>query len=217
MNSTSRHTSTSYTLGEEIANAVTHGLGWFLSAAGLGILLTLAAQKGGATRIISVLVFGLSLILLYAASTLYHALPHPGAKKLFKTFDHAAIYLLIAGSYTPLALINLGGITGWTLFAIVWSLALAGLLITIFGKGKRWLELSLYLGMGWAVAIVMPRLVASLNPIGFKLLLAGGLSYTIGVIFYLWKKIPYGHMVWHLFVLGGSVLHFLAIIFGVLI
>ncbi len=215
--STSCRGSSSYSLGEEIANAITHGLGWLLSAVGTGVLLTLAVRAGGTARVVSVLVFGLSLILLYAASTLYHALPYPRAKKLFKTFDHAAIYLLIAGSYTPLALVNIGGLTGWSLFAGVWSLALAGVLITVFGKGRKWLELTLYLGMGWAVVVVLPKLIASVNPLGLKLLIAGGLSYTVGVFFYVLKRVPYSHMIWHIFVLGGSVLHFLAIVFGVVL
>jgi len=214
--STSCRNSSKYSLGEEIANAVTHGLGWLLSAAGLGVLLTLGAMEGGAVRIVSVLIFGMTLIIMYAASTLYHALRHPGAKRLFKTFDHVAIYLLIAGTYTPLCLVNLGGLAGWTLFAVIWSLALVGLLSTILLPGKTWLELTLYLGMGWALIAVLPRIIASTNELGIKLLIAGGLSYTLGVAFYVWKKLPYGHMVWHLFVLAGSVLHFLAIVFGVL-
>ncbi len=217
MMSTQCRNCSKYSLGEEIGNAVTHGLGWILSAAGTGVLLTLAAHRGGSARVISVLVFGLSLILLYAASTMYHALPFSRAKKLFKLFDHSAIYLLIAGTYTPLALVNIGGLTGWSLFAGVWSIALAGVLITAFGKGRRWLELTLYLGMGWAVILVLPKLIASINSTGLKLLIAGGLCYTLGVFFYVLKKLPYAHMVWHIFVLGGSVLHFLAIVFGVIL
>jgi len=206
-----------YTLGEEIANAITHGMGWFLSAAGLGVLLTLGAINGTAIDVVAVLIFGLSLILMYGASTLYHALPYPRAKKFFKAFDHAAIYILIAGTYTPLCLVNLKGVTGWTLFALIWSLAFAGLVFSIFRPGKRILELGLYLGMGWAAVVVFPKLIGAINPVGLKLLIAGGLCYTIGVIFYVLKKLPYGHMVWHLFVLAGSTLHFLAIVFGVLV
>jgi len=214
--STPCRNSSNYSLGEEIANAVTHGLGWLLSAGGLGVLLTMGAMKGGALRIVSVLIFGITLILMYAASTLYHALRHPGAKRLFKTFDHVAIYLLIAGTYTPLCLVNLGGLAGWTLFALIWSLALIGLLSTILLPGRKWLELTLYLGMGWAVVAVLPRIIASTDKTGMELLIAGGLSYTVGVAFYVWKKLPYSHMIWHLFVLAGSVLHFLAIVFCVL-
>ena len=206
-----------YSFGEEIANAVTHGVGWFLSAAGLGVLLTLGAIKGTATDIVAVLIFGLSLILMYGASTLYHALPSPRAKSFFKTFDHVAIYVLIAGTYTPLCLLNLKGVTGWMLFAVIWILAFAGIFLSIVRPGKRILELGLYLGMGWAAAAVIPALIGAISPVGLKLLIAGGLSYTVGVVFYVWKKLPYGHMVWHLFVLAGSILHFLAIVFGALL
>ncbi|MCD4750920.1 MAG: hemolysin III family protein [Thermoanaerobaculales bacterium] len=205
-----------YSLGEEIANSVTHGIGWLLSAGGVGLLVTLAALTGGAMRIVSVSVFGVTLVLLYAASTMYHALANERAKRVFKILDHSAIFLLIAGTYTPLALVRLGGPRGWILFGGIWFLAVVGVLITALRiDSLRWLAVILYVAMGWSVVVVLKPLFAVMETSSLVLLIAGGLAYTLGLVFFLWRRLPYGHMVWHLFVLCGSVLHFIAILFAV--
>ena len=205
-----------YTFGEEIANSVTHGLGWLLSAGGLGLIVTLAAINREAVEIVAVSVFGATLIVLYGASTLYHALPGQKVKRILRVLDHTAIYLLIAGTYTPIALAVIGGTQGWVLFGVIWSLAILGVVVTLWGfKGAGWIEMALYLGMGWLAVTVAKPLVASMDALPLWLLLSGGLAYTGGLLFYGWKRLPYSHMVWHLFVLAGSVLHFLAILFAV--
>lgn len=205
-----------YSCGEEIANSVTHGIGWVLSSAGLGLIVTLAALNGHATEVVSVTVFGLTLIVLYAVSTLYHAFPDPRSKRVLRALDHSAIYLLIAGTYTPIALAVIRGTIGWTLFGIIWGLAGVGVVATSLGiRGIRWVEMTLYVSMGWMVIGVAKHLIAVLDPVPMWLLVTGGLAYTSGLAFYGWKKLPYGHMVWHLFVLAGSVLHFLAVLFAV--
>lgn len=208
--------SSAYSLGEEIANTITHGLGWMLSAGGLGLIVTLAAINRHAVEIVAVSVFSGALVLLYAASTLYHALPGARAKKVLRVLDHTAIYLLIAGTYTPIALAVIGGTQGWVLFGVIWALAAVGVTVTLIGfKGARWLEMGLYLTMGWLVVTFGKGLLATMDPAPMWLLLAGGLTYTTGLVFYGWKRLPFNHMVWHLFVLGGSVLHFLAILLAV--
>jgi hemolysin III len=205
-----------YTAGEEIANSITHGVGWLLSVAGLGILVTFAALSGGALRVASCAIFGTTLVLLYAASTLYHALPFERAKRIFRVLDHSAIFLLIAGTYTPLSLVALGGGWGWTLFGCVWFLAAVGVLLNTLAHGRwRWLSITLYLAMGWLVVVAIKPLVAALDGCELALVVAGGLLYTGGLVFYAWKRLPYGHAVWHLFVLAGSVLHYLAVLFAV--
>jgi hemolysin III len=209
-------THTSYSFGEEVANSVTHGFGWLLSAGGLGLIVTLAAINRNAVEIVAVSVFSATLIVLYGASTLYHALPGQQVKRLLRVLDHTAIYLLIAGTYTPIALAVIGGTKGWVLFGAIWSLAAFGVAVTVVGfKGAGWVEMALYLGMGWLAITVAKPLVATMDALPLWLLLSGGLAYTGGLLFYGWKKLPYGHMVWHLFVLAGSVLHFLAILFAV--
>jgi hemolysin III len=205
-----------YSLGEEIANAVTHGVGWLASVGGLAVLVTLAALTGGALRVVSCAVFGTTLVLLYAASTLYHALPSPRAKRVFRVLDHSAIFLLIAGTYTPLALVALGGGWGWALFSCVWFLAMVGVLLNTLAHGRwRWLSITLYLLMGWLVVIATKPLLATLAITPLVLLVAGGLAYTLGLTFYALKRMPYGHAVWHLFVLAGSTLHYFAVLLTV--
>lgn len=205
-----------YTVGEEIANTITHGLGWMLSAGGLGLIVTLAAINRDAVEIVAVSVFSAALILLYAASTLYHALPGFRAKKVLRVLDHTAIYLLIAGTYTPIALAVIGGTKGWVLFGVIWGLAVVGVVVTLVGfRGARWLEMGLYLTMGWLVVTFGKGLIATMDTVPLWLLFAGGLTYTTGLVFYAWKRLPFNHMVWHLFVLAGSVLHFLAILLAV--
>ncbi len=206
-----------YSLGEEIANAVTHGLGLALSIAGLVILTVFASLRGGPWHVVSVSVYGATLVLLYAASTFYHALPQPRAKELFRLLDHSAIYLLIAGTYTPFTLVNLRGGWGWALFGTVWGLALLGTLLEIFGRRRmKWLSLAFYLGMGWLVAIAAKPLAQNLASEGLLLIGLGGLAYCLGVVFYVWRRLPYHHAVWHLFVLAGSALHFFSVLFYVI-
>ncbi len=207
-----------YSCGEEIANSISHGVGWMLSAGGLALMVTLASLNGGALRIVSVAVFGASLVILYGASTLYHALPFPRTKRVFRVLDHSAIYILIAGTYTPLALMVLTGAKGWILFGAIWSLAVVGLLVTATGSERRKrTELVLYVGMGWLVVVVARPLFASLSTSSTVLFVVGGLCYTLGLIFYGWRRLPYGHLVWHIFVLGGSTTHFFAILFSVVL
>ncbi|MBZ0272409.1 hemolysin III family protein [bacterium] len=205
------------TIGEEIANSVTHGIGAALSVAALAILATLASLRGDALHVAGVTVFGVTLVLLYLASTLYHGFQSPGVKRLFRMIDHAAIYLLIAGTYTPFTLISLRGAWGWTLFGIVWGIAVVGIVLTLLYLGRaRVLFTALYVGMGSIGVIAVKPLVASLSAAGLAWVVAGGLFYIFGVVFYLWRRLPYGHMVWHLCVLGGSACHFFGVLYYVL-
>jgi hemolysin III len=206
----------SYSTGEEIANSVTHGIGWLFSIGGLAILVGCAADTGGTARVVSCAIFGTTLVLLYASSTLYHALPSERAKRVFRVFDHSAIFLLIAGSYTPLALVALGGRWGWSLFGSVWFLAVVGILLSTVAHGRwRWLSMTLYVTMGWLVVVAIKPLMAALSKPALVLLVLGGLAYTGGLVFYAWKKLPYSHAIWHLFVLAGSVLHYFAVLLAV--
>jgi hemolysin III len=205
-----------YSLGEEIANAVTHGLGVALSIAALVLLDVAASIYGNLLHVVSVTVYGATLVLLYTASTLYHSLSSTRACRVFKVIDHAAIYLLIAGTYTPFTLVTLRGPWGWSLFAIVWTLAIVGVSLEAFWVHRpKWVSAVVFLGMGWLVVVAIRPLLAALPAPGWQLLLAGGLCYTLGTLFYVLKKVPYMHAVWHLFVLAGSACHFLAVIFYV--
>lgn len=208
-----------YTLGEEIANSITHGIGVLLAIAGLVLLIVKAALDGAEpTHLASAIVFGSTLILEYLASTLYHAIQVPSAKRVFRTIDHSSIYLLIAGSYTPFCLITLIDAGGIVLFVIVWVLAFAGISFEIIGRQRqpRWVSLVIYLIMGWLVVFRLPQLVGALDPVALALLVVGGLSYTIGTAFYAMKRIRYMHSVWHLWVLAGSVFQYLAVILYVI-
>jgi hemolysin III len=205
-----------YSMGEEIANVVTHGLGAVLSGAALALLVVFAVQFGDVWHIVSSAVFGTMLVVLYTASTVYHAVPSRG-KHVAKIIDHASIYLLIAGTYTPFTLVTLRATWGWGLFAAVWSLALVGVGLEAFWVYRpKWLSAVIYLAMGWMVILSGRTLVASLAPGGFALLMGGGLFYSLGTIFYVMKKLPYHHAVWHGFVLGGSICHFLAVVLYVI-
>ncbi|MFQ5400382.1 MAG: hemolysin III family protein [Anaerolineae bacterium] len=206
-----------YTLGEEIANSITHGIGTALSVAGLTLLVVLAAIYGDTWRVVSFSIYGSSLVLLYLASTLYHSIQNPRIKQVLRVFDHAAIYLLIAGTYTPFLLVNMRGAWGWSLFGVVWGLALTGVVFKSFfiGRFER-LATVAYVLMGWLVVVAFKEMLAAVPPGGIALLVAGGAVYTIGVVFYAWEKLPYNHAIWHLFVLGGSICHFFAILFHVL-
>ncbi|MDL4912869.1 MAG: hemolysin III family protein [Enterobacterales bacterium endosymbiont of Blomia tropicalis] len=207
-----------YSLAEEIANSISHGLGCLFGVVGLILLLTQAMEMGvGATAITSYSLYGGSMILLFLASTLYHAIPHPRAKPWLKKFDHCAIYLLIAGTYTPFLLVGLKSPLATGLMVVIWSLALAGIIfkLTIAHRFKA-LSLVTYLSMGWLSLVVIYQLAVKLSAGGVWLLAAGGIIYSLGVIFYVSRRIPYNHAIWHGFVLGGSICHFCAIYFYVL-
>ncbi|WP_322406492.1 hemolysin III family protein [Idiomarina sp. PL1-037] len=206
-----------YTVKEEVAHALTHGVGAVLSIAALIVMLVWTAAYGDAWHVVASSIYGASLILLYTASTLYHAFPWPRMKAVFQQLDHAAIYILIAGTYTPFALINLRGGWGWTLLGVAWGIALLGVILELGMKRRiKWLSLSLYLGMGWMALIAIKPMLDNVDSGGLMLLVAGGLAYTLGVIFYVWKSLPYHHAIWHLFVLAGSVFHFFSIFYFVL-
>ena len=203
-------------LSEEIANSVTHGAGLVASVAGLVVLVTAAVRRGDAWLITSCVIYASTLVLLYAASTLYHSLAATRARHVFQIIDHSAIYLLIAGTYTPFALVNLRGPWGWTLLVIVWALAVAGVTAkAVFGP--RWPIVStvLYIAMGWTAAVAFKPMMLHVAPAGIAWLVAGGLAYTGGVAFFAWDRLRYNHAMWHLFVLGGSVCHFVAVLFYV--
>jgi hemolysin III len=202
-------------LGEEIANSVTHGIGTALGVAALAILVTFSALHGNVRHILVSIVFGLSLIILYLNSTLYHALTHHGAKRVFRVLDHASIYVLIAGTYTPFTVVTLRGAWGWSLFGAVWALAAAGIVYQSLLIGRMpHLSTTLYVLMGWLVVIAARPLLHALPWHGVLWLVAGGVSYTLGVAFFAWRW-KYAHMVWHLFVIAGSVCHFLAVLWYV--
>lgn len=206
-----------YSLGEEIANAITHGLGVALSIAAFIALVLLARAYGTTLHVVSVAVYGATLVLLYSASTLYHSLSNTRACKVFKIIDHASIYLLIAGTYTPFTLVTLRGPWGWSLFGVVWGLAVLGVALeALWVYRPKWVSGVVYLGMGWLIVVAIKPLLAALPPTGWQLLLAGGLAYTFGVVFYVLKKVPYMHAVWHLWVLAGSACHFFAVLLYVL-
>jgi hemolysin III len=205
-----------YSASEELASTVIHGIGSVLSIAGLAVLSAYAAPAGDARHIASVGVYGTTLILLYTASTLYHGVPIERAKPLLRQLDHAAIFLLIAGTYTPFTLITLRGAWGWSLFAIVWAIALVGIWMVMKRIERKGITITLYVGLGWIGLIALGPLVRNLPPGGLWLLFGGGVCYTLGVPFYLSRRIPFNHALWHLFVLGGSVLQFFAVLLYVL-
>ncbi len=196
---------------EEVASLVTHAAGVVFSVVALATMLMMAG--GELLKVVSAVVFGVSLVLLYASSTLYHFSTSARWKSLFQSLDHACIYLLIAGSYTPITLITLRGVTGWWLFGTVWILALLGVFLKTRGKGKKshWISTTLYLAMGWLILFAMGPLVRSLPMAGVWWLVAGGFTYSFGIVFYAWHRLPFNHAIWHLFVLGGSACHVIAV------
>lgn len=205
------------TNGEEVANVATHGIATALSVAGLALMLSYALTERGSTEIVSAAVFGAAMILAFLASTVYHAVSHVELKERWRKVDHSAIYLLIAGTYTPFTLIAIKGTLGWGLFFTVWSLAFAGVVFKVFFIHRfEMASLAIYVLMGWMGAIAFKPALAALNADGMAWLVAGGLCYTFGVLFYLWRQLPYHHAVWHCFVMGGSACHFAAIYFYVL-
>ncbi|MEK7667334.1 MAG: hemolysin III family protein [Gemmatimonadota bacterium] len=199
-------------LGEEIANSVTHGVGALASLVALPFLIV-AALPRGASAVVGSVVFGASLVLLYISSTIYHSLARNRAKRVFRILDHSAIYLLIAGTYTPFTLGVLRGAWGWALFGVVWGLAVLGVALTA-SLGVRFPRLStfVYIGMGWLVVVAVKPLLTHLPPAGLAWLVGGGLAYTGGTAFYGWRRLRYQHTLWHLFVLTGSVCHFVAVL-----
>lgn len=202
-----------YTLGEEIANIVTHGIGTVLAVAGLTTLVVLAAMYGDAWRMVSFTIYGSSLIILYLASTLYHSVQHPRAKRVFRILDHTSIYVFIAGCYTPFLLIGTRSAMDWFLLALVWGMAMAGIIWKIFFLGRlEVLATLMYVFMGWMGVLAFRQILVNLPPAGVTMLFAGGIVYTVGVLFYAWEKLPYNHAIWHLFVLGGSICHFFAMV-----
>ncbi|MBP3418299.1 MAG: hemolysin III family protein [Alphaproteobacteria bacterium] len=205
-----------YTVQEEIWSSLIHGIGIALSLAGLIVLVTLAAQNGNVWVVVSTAIFGVSMVVLYTASTLYHAIPNPEIKLKLKKFDHISIYYLIAGTYTPFMLVNMRGSVGWTVFGIIWGLALVGTVLKLCTQGsgtKAW-SIGLYLLMGWLVVFASKQLAARLPDIGLTFLVLGGLFYTLGIFFYVWKSRQYTHAVWHFFVLSGTVMHFFAVLYS---
>lgn len=214
--SASVRTRRSYTVGEEIANGIIHGIGVGLSVAGL-VLLIIYALPGDGWRLAAALVYGITLILEYTASTLYHSFTHPKVKHVFKILDHAGIYMLIAGTYTPFTLVTIRNDGGWLVFSLVWAAAVIGVAVEAFWTYRpKWVSVVVYLAMGWGVVGAIRPLIASLAPGGVWLLVAGGLAYSVGTIFYVLKRVKYMHAVWHVFVLAGSVCHFLAVMLYVI-
>lgn len=206
-----------FSRGEEIANAITHGIGTILSIVGLTLLIVFSVQFGDVWHIVSFTVYGTTMLLLYTSSTLVHSFPHGRVKDLFEIFDHSSIYLFIAGTYTPFLFVIIQGTVGWTLFGVVWGLAVAGIVFKIFFV-KRFVLVStlLYIAMGWLIVLAWDPLASSLAGPGLNLLVVGGVLYTIGSIFYVWRGFPYHHAIWHIFVLGGTITHYLAILLYVL-
>jgi hemolysin III len=214
---TGRAHASRYSLAEEIANSVSHGIGALLAVVGLVVLTVFAALRGNVWHIVGCSIFGVALVLVYTTSTLYHGIQHPRAKAVFRALDHSAIFILIAGTYTPFALVSLRGPWGWSLFGVIWGLAVLGIILQtgVLRRGTA-ASVFLYVGMGWVAVIVIKPLLDAVPPGGIMLLLIGGVAYTAGTGFYLWRRLPYHHALWHGFVLLGSVSHFFAVLLYVI-
>jgi hemolysin III len=202
-----------YTVGEEVFNSVTHGVGALLSIIGGSVIVTLAVVLGKPSDVAAIAIYAISLVILYTMSTLYHAFPFPRVKKLFRIFDHSSVFLLIAGSYTPLMLITLRGeMRGIVIFIVEWSVTLIGILLNALWLNRfSKFSLVLYVIMGWALVFAIPQIIANMEKIGLLLLLVGGICYMVGIAFYVVKKVRYFHSVWHIFVVAGSILHYFCI------
>ena len=206
-----------YSRNEEIANSLTHGLGIVLSIAGLCVLTAFAGMMGTAWHVVSCSIYGSTLIILYTASTLYHSVQDPWKKQICRVLDHSAIFILIAGTYTPFTLVNLRGPWGWTLFGLIWGLAVLGIIISALSRLRnRALAIILYVGMGWVIVVAIKPLLGSVETGGLVFLLTGGIFYTSGLAFYAWKMLKYHHALWHMMVLAGSVFHFFAVLLYVI-
>jgi len=205
-----------YSSGEEFANSITHGVGFFIGIAVLVLLVVFSSLRKSAWEVVSCSIYGVTFILLYLSSTLYHSARRPRVRQVMKIVDHSAIYLLIAGTYTPYALVPLRGAVGWTLLGVIWGCALLGIFFKAFFTGRfKAVSLISYLFMGWICVIAVKPLYRELGTSSFVLFAAGGLCYTVGTIFYAWKSLKGSHAVWHLFVLSGSLCHFFSILFGI--
>jgi hemolysin III len=205
------------TRGEELANSLTHAAGTLLATAGLTVLVSFAALRGTTWHVVSCSVYGATLVLLFKASTLYHLAEHPPTKRVLRVLDHSSIFLLIAGTYTPFALVSLRGPWGWTLFGVVWGLAVLGILGESLSAHRfRLIAVPIYIAMGWLVVLALKPLLTAVPLGGVLWLFGGGLFYTVGVVFYAWRGKRYTHTVWHLFVLAGSVCHWFSVMFYVI-
>ncbi|OES45694.1 PAQR family membrane homeostasis protein TrhA [Domibacillus iocasae] len=202
-----------FSKGEEIANSITHGIGALLSIAALVLLIVFSAIHGTGWHLAGFMIFGITMVLLYLSSTLVHSFPQGKVKDLFEIFDHASIYLFIAGTYTPFLFIAVQGTLGWTLFGLVWGMAIAGTVFKCFFV-KRFVGFStlLYVVMGWLIVFAWGPLTETLSPAALSFLVTGGILYTAGAVFYVWRAFPYHHMIWHLFVMAGSIFHFFAVL-----
>ena len=201
-----------YSNNEEKANILTHGIGILASLIGLIFLVMQANAKGDQWHLVSFIIFGISLIAMYTSSTLYHSVTGEKAKRYLRKLDHSIIYVLIAGTYTPFLLTNLRGTTGWIMFVVVWTFAMVGIIIKLATQIKsKWVSAIIYLFMGWLAVFIAPSMLDKLPDITIELIITGGLFYSLGVIFYVWKKLLYHHAIWHLFVLGGSICHFFSV------
>jgi len=206
-----------YTKGEEIANAITHGIGVLLSIAALVLLIVFAAIKGTALHVVSFTIYGSSMVLLYTASTLVHSFPEGKAKRVFESLDHSCIYIFIAGTYTPILFHIIQGALGWVLFGIVWGLTVCGIVFkSMFANRFLFTSTILYILMGWCIVFAWKPLAANFDPKGLALLVIGGVLYTVGTVFYMWRSFPFHHAVWHLFVLAGSIVHFFSVLLYIL-
>lgn len=205
-----------YTQTEEVWHSALHGVGVVFGIVALSLLVCLSAIYGNVWSVVSCAIFGSSFVFLYSASTLYHAIVQEKIKKRLKKLDHIAIYYLIAGTYTPFLLVLMRGTLGWILFGIIWGLALLGTFLKLFssGSGTKFWSLGLYLGMGWMIILASKQLLEVVSFSGVTFLVLGGGFYTLGIVFYVWKSKPYTHVLWHLFVLLGTVMHFFAILFS---
>lgn len=206
-----------FSKGEEIANAITHGIGAVLSIVGLVVLIVYASLYGTAWHVVSFTIFGASMFILYMSSTMVHALPQGKAKDLFEIFDHSSIYLFIAGTYTPFTFLVIQGALGWTMFGIIWGLAIAGTVFkAYFVKKYLFTSTILYIAMGWMVTLGWTQIVENLERNGVILFVIGGVCYTFGAVFYVWRGFKFHHAVWHLFVIGGTATHFFCVLFYLL-
>jgi hemolysin III len=200
-------------LKEEVANAITHGIGVGLAIAALVILVVFAARISDTWKVVSFSIYGATMIILFLSSTLYHSFPQPYLKRFFRIMDHSSIFLLIAGTYTPVTIGSMRGGWGWTLFGVIWGLTIVGIILKIFAMSKlKWLSIVVYLMMGWIILIAIKPLVAVVTTKFLIWILAGGLAYSLGIIFYVARKLPFHHAVWHMFVLAGSICHFFAML-----
>jgi len=213
-----REKTSPYGAGEELANSITHGIGFFIGIAVLVLLVVFSALRKSAWEVVSCSIYGATFIMLYLGSTLYHSARNPRTRKVMKAIDHAAIYLLIAGTYTPYALVPLRGALGWTILGVIWGCAILGIFFKVFFTGRfKAVSLISYLFMGWFCVVAVKPLFRELTTAGFVFFVVGGLCYTVGAVFYAWKSMPWSHAVWHLFVLAGSLCHFFSILFGIVL